>query len=116
MKTKKPLAVRIFIRICVVAMVVSLVWVYVVYMFAPEQTPVENNEWAEVTVGENWWEIVTEILPEIDAENPENTSAPILVTEEGEINEMDQTVEVTLENWETELVRLGDLNDSVQIN
>ena len=116
MKAKKPLAVRIFIRICVVAMVVSLVWVYVVYMFAPVQTPVENNEWTEVSVEENWWEIVTEILPEIDAENPENTSAPILVTEDGEVNEMDQTVEVQLENGETELVRLWDLTDAVQIN
>jgi hypothetical protein len=29
-----------------------------------------------------------------------------LVTEEGEINEMDQTIEVQLENGETELVRL----------
>ena len=116
MKTKKPLAVRIFIRICVLAMVISLVWVYVVYMFAPKQTPVENTEWTEIYVEETSEETVTEILPEIDAENPENTSAPILVTEEGEVNEMDQTVEVTLENWETELVRLGDLNDSVQIN
>jgi len=116
MKAKKPLAVRIFIRICVLAMVISLVWVYVVYMFAPEQTSVENTEWTEVYVEETSEETVTEILPEIDAENPENTSAPILVTEEGEVNEMDQTVEVTLENWETELVRLGDLNDSVQIN
>lgn len=116
MKAKKPLAVRIFIRICVVAMVVSLVWVYVVYMFAPEQTPVENNEWTEVTVEDHWWEIVTEILPEIDAENPENTSAPILVTEDGEVDEMDQTVEVQLENGETELVRLWDLTDAVQIN
>jgi hypothetical protein len=44
MKAKKPLAVRIFIRICVLAMVISLVGVYVVYMFAPEQTPVENVE------------------------------------------------------------------------
>ena len=116
MKAKKPLAVRIFIRICVLAMVISLVWVYVVYMFAPEQTLVENTEWTETNVEENSEEVVTEILPEIDAENPENTSAPILVTEEGEVNEMDQTVEVTLENWETELVRLGDLTEAVQID
>lgn len=116
MKAKKPLAVRIFIRICVVAMVVSLVWVYVVYMFAPEQTPVENNEWTEVSVEENWWEIVTEILPEIDAENPENTSAPILITEDWEVDEMDQVVEVVTENGETELVRQWDLNDYVQID
>ena len=43
MKAKKPLAVRIFIRICVVFMVVSLVWVYVMYMF-PSQQNVENLE------------------------------------------------------------------------
>ena len=116
MKAKKPLAVRIFIRICVLAMVISLVWVYVVYMFAPEQTPVDEIEWTEVYVEESWSEVVTEILPEIDAENPENTSAPILVTEDGEVDEMDQTVEVQLENWETELVRLWDLTDAVQIN
>jgi hypothetical protein len=29
---------------------------------------------------------------------------------------MDKTVEVTLENWETELVRLWDITDAVQIN
>ena len=45
------------------------------------------------------------ILPEIDSENPENSQAPIMVTEDGEIDEMDQMVEVQLENGETELVR-----------
>jgi hypothetical protein len=37
-------------------------------------------------------------LPEIDPENPENTSAPIVVSEDEEENELDQTVEVQLEN------------------
>ena len=83
-------------------------------MFAPQQSA-ENVEWAEVNVEENV-EWVTEILPEINPENPENTSAPILVTENGEVDEMDQTIEVTLENWETELIRLWDLTDAVQIN
>jgi hypothetical protein len=44
-------------------------------------------------------------LPEIDSENPDDTQAPILITEDGEVNEMDQMVEVQLENGETELVR-----------
>jgi len=115
MRTKKPLWVRIFIRICVFAMAISLIGVYVVYMFAPQQ-PIENNEWAEGSVENVWWETVTEILPEIDSENPENTSAPILVTEDWEVSEMDQTIAVQLWNGETELVRVGDLNDAVQIN
>jgi hypothetical protein len=114
MKAKKPLAVRIFIRICVVAMVVSLVWVYVVYMVAPEQTQEANTEWTEINVEENWSEIV--ILPELDSENPESTDAPILVTEDGEVDIMDQTVEVQLENWETENVRQWDLWDAIQVN
>ena len=85
-------------------------------MIAPNQTPAENT-WEEGgNIEESWSEIVTEILPEIDSENPENTSAPILVTENGELDEMDQTVEVQLENWETELVRLWDLSDAIQIN
>jgi hypothetical protein len=37
-------------------------------------------------------------LPEIDPENPENTSAPIVVSDEEESNEMDQTISVPLEN------------------
>jgi hypothetical protein len=91
-------------------------------MFAPE-TPAENVEWTgnEVAVENEWeevaeWEIVTEILPELDAENPEDTEAPILITEDWEVDEMDQMVEVQLENGETELVRLWDLTDAVQIN
>lgn len=108
MKTKKPLAVRIFIRICVVAMVVSLVWVYVVYMIAPQQ-PVEE-------VDETNTESTEVIIPELNPDNPEESWAPILVTEDWEVNEMDQTVEVELENWQTELVRLWDLTDAVQIN
>ena len=111
MKTKKPLAVRIFIRICVVAMVVSLVGVYVVYMIAPQQ-PVEEID--EINA-ENT-EVTDVIIPELNPDNPEESWAPILVTEEWEINEMDQTVEVELENWQTELVRLWDLTDAVQIN
>lgn len=125
MKHQKPLAVRIFIRICVVFMTVSLIGVYVVYMFAPTQEAWEDNN-----VSENTWDVQTidlgevsvdaqavdEIIPELDPENPENTDAPILVTEEGEVNEMDQMVEVQLENGETELVRQWDLWDAIQIN
>lgn len=84
-------------------------------MFAPEQTAVENTWETEGNVEETVSEVV-EILPEIDSENPDSTEAPILVTEEGEVDEMDQMVEVQLENWEIELVRLWDLNDSVQID
>ena len=123
MKHQKPLAVRIFIRICVVFMTISLIWVYVVYMFAPAQQAWEENQWADV---DTWsvenvnWENISEesqvILPEIDSENPENTQAPILVTEDWEVNEMDQMVEVQLENGETELVRQWDLWDAIQIN
>ena len=115
MKAKKPLAVRIFIRICVVAMVISLVWVYVVYMFGPKQ-PVEDIEWTESSVEEIIDTSTTEILPELDAENPDATNAPIVEINDSESNEMDQTVTVQLENWETEVVRLWDLTDAVQIN
>ncbi len=125
MKHQKPLAVRIFIRICVVFMTVSLIGVYVVYMFAPTQEAWEDNN-----VSENTWDVQTidlgevsvdaqavdEIIPELDPENHENTDAPILVTEDGEIDEMDQMVEVQLENGETELVRQWDLWDAIQIN
>jgi hypothetical protein len=124
MKHQKPLAVRIFIRICVVFMTVSLIGVYVVYMFAPTQEAWEDNN-----VSENTWDVQTidlgevsvdaqavdEIIPELDPENPENTDAPILVTEDGEVDEMDQMVEVQLENGETELVRQWDLWDAIQI-
>ena len=122
MKTKKPLAVRIFIRICVVAMVISLIWGYLAYMFVPNQEAWEDIQWDDVNLWEMEnieWENVAEesqiILPEIDSENPESTEAPILITEDGEIDEMDQTFEVQLENGETELVRQWDLWDSIQI-
>ena len=127
MKHQKPLAVRIFIRICVVFMTVSLIWVYVVYMFAPSQEAWEDTQWVEIdtwvveavawtTDDNNWAAEENLILPEIDSENPGNTQAPILVTEDGEVNEMDQMVEVQLENGETELVRQWDLWDAIQIN
>ena len=127
MKHQKPLAVRIFIRICVVFMTVSLIGVYVVYMFAPTQEAWEDNQWADVdtwavvevswtTEDNNWSAAENLILPEIDSENPDNTQAPILITEDGEVNEMDQTVEVQLENGGTELVRQWDLWDAIQIN
>lgn len=125
MKHQKPLAVRIFIRICVIFMTVSLIWVYVVYMFAPTQEAWEDNNIDEdtwdtqvITWDEISWntEVINEILPEINPENPEESAAPILVTEDGEVNEMDQTVEVQLENGETELVRQWDLWDAIQIN
>jgi len=120
MKSKKPLAVRIFIRICVVAMVISLVWVYIMYMFPAQQNPEITDEtantWAEVAIENIDWNNGTIILPEIDPENPENTGAPILVTEEWEMDEMDQVIEVQLENGNTEIVRQWDLSDVLQIN
>ena len=118
MKHQKPLAVRIFIRICVVFMTISLIWVYVVYMFSPNQEAGEPNEWNDVNVAveevEGWSEEQL-ILPEIDSENPENTSAPILVTEDGEVDEMNIPFQVQLWNGETELVTPSDLWDSIQI-
>lgn len=86
-------------------------------MFSPKQEAWEDIQWNGV---DSWAVegIATEnlVLPEIDPENPENSSAPILVTEDGELDEMDQTIEVQLENWETELVRQWDLSDVIQIN
>lgn len=127
MKTKKPLIVRIFIWICVFAMVISLVWVYVVYMFAPTQEPVEdiNNEEQQIEYIEND-ENTEENTENIDEKteletndenikNSENEDNFNLVTEDWEIEEIDQTTEVQLENGETELVRLGDLWDSIEI-
>jgi hypothetical protein len=98
-------------------MTVSLIWVYVVYMFTPKQEIGEEN-------GINTWDLqaitwdvqIEEILPEVNPEEPENTPAPILMTEEWEINEMDLTREVQLENWEVEIVREWDLWDAIQIN
>lgn len=81
-------------------------------MFSPSQEVGESVEWTDVTT---WSEEVL-VLPEIDPENPESTNAPILVTEEGEVDEMDQTFEVQLENGETEVVRQWDLSDVIQIN
>lgn len=127
MKTKKPLIVRIFIWICVFAMVISLVWVYVVYMFAPTQEPVEdiNNEEQQIEYIEND-ENTEENTENIDEKteletndenikNSENEDNFNLVTEDWEIEEIDQTTEVQLENGKTELVRLGDLWDSIEI-
>ena len=116
MKTKKPLIVRIVIWVCVIAMVISLIWVYVVYMFSPKQEAWENVEWdvSSWSIEEISWE--TLVLPEIDPENPENSWAPILVTEDWETDELDQTFEVQLENGETEVVRQWDLSDVIQID
>ena len=112
MKSKKPLWVRIVIWICVIFMVVSLIWVYVVYMFSPSQEVGEGVEWTDVTT---WSEEIL-ILPEIDPENPDSMNAPIVVSEDEENNEMDQTIEVQLENGETEMVRQWDLWDSIQVD
>ena len=85
-------------------------------MFSPNQEA-GDTEWVDTWSVENLSgseEIL--VLPEIDPENPESTDAPILVTEDGEADEMDQTFEVQLENGETEVVRQGDLSDVIQIN
>ena len=122
MKPQKPLAVRIFIWICVFFMAISLIWVYVVYMFSPSQEVWEDTGWLGTGDIENinilTWdvEVIDEILPEPNPEEPENSAAPIQMTEDGEIDEMDQTFEVQLENWETEIVRQWDLWEAIQIN
>ena len=106
MKAKKPLIVRIVIWVCVVAMVVSLIWVYVVYMFAPTENVAENID--------NKEQQQEEVLPS-DTENEEgnieleisdetieniNNGEFNLVTEGWEVAEIDESIEVQLENWE----------------
>ena len=119
---KKSKFVRFVIWFCVILMVGSTIWVYVAYMFGPKQGTSNDGEVSTGGVIEDenvdWWELENSelILSEIDPENPENTADPVLITEDWEVDEMDQTIEVQLENWETELVRQGDLNDVVQIN
>lgn len=119
MRHQKPLAVRIFIRICVVLMTISLIWVYVVYMFSPSQEAGESTQWNETNIVEDvnwsWVEDAQIILPEIDSENPESTDAPILITEDWEVDEMDMPFQVQLGNWETEVVSQSDLGDSIWI-
>ena len=87
-------------------------------MFSPNQEAGESNGGDNVNVtaeeAEGWSEEQL-ILPEIDSENPENTSAPILVTEDGEVDEMNVPFQVQLWNGETELVTPSDLWDSIQI-
>lgn len=118
MKHQKPLIVRIVIWICVIFMTISLIWVYVVYMFSPNQEAGEDtsvNTWDLQVI--TWDVQIEEILPEVSPDEPENTEAPILMaTEDGEIDEMDLTREVQLENWEVEIVREWDLWDAIQIN
>ena len=119
MKHRKPLILRIFIWICVVFMAVSLIWVYVVYMFSPKQEAGENVEWVDTwDLQAITWDvqIIDEILPEVNPDEPENTEAPIVITQEWEVDEMNQTIEVQLENGETEMVRQWDLWDAIEIN
>ena len=124
MKAKKPLIVRVVIWICVFAMVISLIWVYVVYMFAPTENTVEetiNENQQEDIISNDTENSEESIKLEINDENTEsieNTENEEfnLVTEDWEIEEMDETIEVQLENGETEWVRLGDLWDSIEIN
>ena len=81
-------------------------------MFSPNQEVGESVEWTDVAT---WSEEVL-VLPEIDPENPEGTSAPIVVTEDEEDEGMDEIVQVQLENWEIEEVRQWDLSDAIQID
>ena len=81
-------------------------------MFSPKQEVGENIGWTDVIT---WSEEVL-VLPELNPDEPENTSAPIVVSEDEENDEMDETVQVQLENGETEEVRQWDLWDAIQIN
>jgi hypothetical protein len=89
-------------------------------MFSTTHEVGENNDIIDETseLSSITWDvqIIDEILPEVNPDEPENTEAPILITEDGEIDEMDQTIEVQLENGETEVVRQWDLWDAIQIN
>ena len=98
-------------------MTISLIWVYVVYMFSPKQEAGEDNTINTWDLQVITWDVqIEEILPEVNPDEPENTDAPILMTEDGEIDEMDQTIEVQLGNGETEIVRQWDLWDAIQID
>lgn len=81
-------------------------------MFSPSQEVGESVEWTDV----NTWSEEILILPEIDPENPDSMNAPIVVSEDEENDEMDQTIEVQLENGKTEMVRQWDLWDSIQVD
>ena len=92
-------------------MAVSLIWVYVVYMISPNQEVVEENGVDTWDLQQITWdvEIIDEILPEVNPDEPENTDAPILITEDWEVDDLDQTIEVQLENGETEIINQWDL-------
>ncbi len=117
MKHKKPLIIKIVIWMCVLMMVLSLLWVYIGSMSS------QKWAWENLDDVDTWdlqvitWDVeVEEILPEINPEEPENTEAPILMAEDEESDEMDETFEIQLENWETELISQWDLWTDITIN
>ena len=81
---KKPLALRIFIRICVVFMALSLIWVYVVYMFSPTTSNENPDTWTDIQI-DTQWDDYELIMPEINPDDPESTAAPIVITEDEEL-------------------------------
>ena len=90
----------------------------------PEDYSIENIDLYKVWASNNeertmvpWGNLnlYEEATPITDDES-ENIEVPILITEDGVIDEMDQFIEVQLENWETEIVRQRDLWDAIHIN
>jgi hypothetical protein len=108
---------KIIIRIIVILFLVSSGLTFVLYLMAPSPAPQQENQTVNI---EEYIDVDTTdvVIPseEIDVDNPENNDIQVVVTENEDQNEMNQTVEVPLEDGTTDTPTLGDFSESLQLS
>lgn len=110
-------AKKIIIRVIVILFLASSGLTFVLYLMAPSETPQpeDQNVNIEEFIDVNTTDVVIPNNEEIDVDNPENNDVQVVVTENDNQNEMDQTVEIDLGNGELDTPTLGDFSDSLQL-
>lgn len=108
---------KIIIRVIVALFLLSSGLTFVLYFTAPSQPPVDENVPTNVEEYVNIDDVnlVTLTDGEINVDNPEDNDLQIIVTEDEDKDEMDQTVEVAFPDGSVDTPTVGDFSDSLEL-
>ncbi|MDR0370140.1 MAG: hypothetical protein LBH96_06750 [Candidatus Peribacteria bacterium] len=112
-------AKKIIIRIIVILFLISSGLTFVLYLMAPSDQPIQDDNQSvniEEYIDLETTEVIIPNNENIDVNNPEDNEVQVVVTEDENQDEMSETVEVLLDDGTIDTPTVGDFTDTLQLS
>ena len=109
---------KIIIWVIVILFLASSGLTFILYLTAPAQLPADDlvPTNLEQYIDIDNVNVISTSNEEINVNNPEENDIQVVITEDENQNEMNETVEVLLEDGSIDRATVGDFSDSLQLS